>query len=507
MSFSSITEITGLFASQDNKKYHISNVDIKLDLGGGTRVSFVVLGEANNTNKIIDLSKLVDDDPTSAVYFKQGSWVTLTMTYRTSTGGKDISFDLFSGRVRGMTDSMRLTGTTISMGRGYILTSDLEFVGKLPLGSLFVPAAGKELIPSVMVGLPYQASVIGKLVTNGTNLNVAKLAADLIDIKTTNVGKAGVGVTADVVSSSERISDRVNLDNAPLLDAVLVNNSIGNEIMKQASRGYTTTPPMTTFKDILSRFFLICAPRTDGRADVVENNGWKKVNSDDLTLDLGYDNITGVTMFDASGLSPGFDGVAVNITSSLAGNGGQSVDAHYVICSEVFNEDTGRAELISGEVTGKETKDGLHLIGDGGKKVAVGRVRVVHLSDWMRFVDLSKISNKGTVAPQALRTSCILWAKWLAYGAYAELNRIANRATLDLRLTSYMDLANRLGEVVSFNVPGYSEKYYGRLASIGFQISMSANQFSGKTSITLDCVRDAVDNENLCIDFSLYKGK
>jgi hypothetical protein len=79
---------------------------------------------------------------------------------------------------------------------------------------------------------------------------------------------------------------------------------------------------------------------------------------------------------------------------------------------------------------------------------------------------------------------------------------------LELRLPGYFDLANKLGETLSFNIPGYSEKYYGRLVGIGVQLTIGATSISGKTTATVDCVRDSTDNNNLCTEFELYqKGK
>lgn len=285
-------------------------------------------------------------------------------------------------------------------------------------------------------------------------------------------------------------------------DMLNAKNNINDIITKYISSGYATHPPLALFKQIIAKFFLICAPRTDGSADVIENNGWKKQNKKNDPADIGYDMITGLNMFESTSISPGFDAVAVDIASDERQ---KAKDSIYIICSEVYDNTTDRSKIIFGSYTSQQRPDGLYFVGEDGKNYSVGQVKVVYLKNWMRHLSLLEAATKKTTNLTGASKSLEAWAKWIAYGSYAEINRISNRATLNLRLPAYKDLANKLGDILSFNVPGNSDKFYGRMISIGLQIALGAQQFSSKVTATFDCVRDETDNENLCVDFTMYK--
>lgn len=501
MSFSTITDIKKIVAIHDNKEYNVISLDIKMSLGGSSRVSFVLSGEHKEagTTAVSDLSKF--SESSGFIKFGKGAWVTLSMTY-SDISGSDKTATLFSGRVIGMNDQIRLASDNVALGRGYVLGSESEFAGKLPLGSLYVPSVasggGDAFTSAVAINTETQLGIAQTLI-NKYGGNIAKLAAELIDIKTTKLGKTGSGVFATTPAQAKEIKEIVNIDNAPTLNEVLSSSALGEAIGNYLNRGYATTPPLELFKQTLSKFFLICAPRTNGKADVVENNGWKK---SDKTANIGYDLITGINTYEASNVNPGFDAVAVDITSTPTTKSSNPI---YVVCAETFDPTTGRSKLFTGTTKTDAGGSGLTIIGDsGGSGIAVGSVRRINLADWMKNVELSNTKKSDDKINQATE-SAKLWAKWLAFGAYAELNRIANRVSLELRLPGYLELADKLGEVVNFNIPGRDDLYYGRLIEVGLQFSLNRHHFSANASATMDCVRDKTDNDNLCIDFTLYK--
>lgn len=521
MSFASTTDIRQLIAVQGDTSYHISALDIKLNLGGSVTAFFTVAGKVEDKAgvKITDLSEFTKKDaPKKLSEFEIGSPVTLKLVYydgpliprdpknpkkaEDEEKAKEKTIELFSGRIKAINDSARMTGTSLTIGRGYTLASELDFVDNIPLGSLFIPKHGSAQKATWLA--PNQMSATVDLLTgpNKSNKNnIAKLTADMIDAY--DPTKQGSGVHADSVAIQNKISDRVRVDKAPLLEGVQYTKALGDNIFRAVSSGYASQPPMALFNQIISKFFLVCAPRTDGKADIVANNGWKKIEeAKNKPADIGYDLIIGINTLDAPAQSMGFDGIIVDtleVLDTKTNKTTQSESGMYYLCAEVFDNATKRPKLVFGRAT--VTPDGATIVGSK-EAIAAKRLRKVHLTDWMTSMTLSDSSKD----PYKVGTfSNALWAKWLTYGAYAQLNRVSNRAALDLRLSGYEKFANRIGEILSFNVPGNSEKFYGRLISIGLQIGLTYNQLSCRVNAVLDCVRDETDNKNLCSDFALYK--
>ena len=525
MSFASTTDIRQLIAVQGDDSYHISALDIKLNLGGSVTAFFTVAGKVEKKSgiKITDLSEFTKKDaPKKLSEFEIGSPVTLKLVYydgppipkdpknskkaEEEEKSKEKTIELFSGRIKAINDSARMTGKSLTIGRGYTLSSELDFVDNIPLGSLFIPKQGSAQ-QATWLAPAYMSSTVDILTgtTKSNRHNIAKLTANLIDVH--NPTKKGDGVHADSVAIQNKISDRIRVDRAPLLSGVQYTAALGENIFRSVSAGYASQPPLALFNQIISKFFLVCAPRTDGKADVVANNGWKKIKEDKNTAaDIGYDLIVGINMLDAPAQSTGFDGIIVDtleVLNTKTNNATKAESGNYYLCTEVFDKQTNRPKLIFGKAI--VTPDGVQLAGSD-EKIAVKRLRKVHLTDWMTSLTLSDSGKKAGEDSYKVGTfSNMLWAKWLTYGAYAQLNRVSNRVSLDLRLSGYEKFANRIGDILSFNVPGNSEKFYGRLISIGLQIGLTYNQLSCRVNAVLDCVRDETDNKNLCSDFALYE--
>lgn len=526
MSFASTTDIRQLIAVQGDAKYHISALDIKLNLGGSVTAFFTVAGKVEGKPgiKITDLSEFTKKDaPKKLSEFEIGSPVTLKLVYydgpqipkdpnnpkkaEEEEKAKEKTIELFSGRIKAINDSARMTGTSLTIGRGYTLSSELDFVDNIPLGSLFIPKHGSAQKATWLS--PKQMSSTVNLLTGtakSNRHNIAKLTANLIDEH--NPTKKGEGVYADSMAIKNKISDRIRVDQAPLLEGVQYTAALGENIFRAVSAGYASQPPLALFNQIISKFFLVCAPRTDGKADVVANNGWKKIEeAKNKPADIGYDLMIGINMLDAPAQSTGFDGIIVDtleVLDTKTNKTTQSESGTYYLCAEVFDNTTRRPKLVFGLAT--VTPEGAKITTDSSEVISAKRLRKVHLTDWMTSLTLSDLGKKaGEDSYKAGTFSNKLWAKWLTYGAYAQLNRASNRAALDLRLSGYEKFANRIGDVLSFNVPGNSEKFYGRLISIGLQIGLTYNQLSCRVNAVLDCVRDETDNKNLCSDFALYK--
>jgi hypothetical protein len=499
MSFKEITDILGIYAvGADKELYYVKDIDLSLQLGGTVNATFSCLYTdipelSSHTGK-----NRVNLDST----FSVGEWVTLRIDYREN--GKDSSVNLISGRIRTISDSFRTGASSVKLAAQFTLVSDLDFTDKVPLGSLMYPMSdGKWGVSRYVVEDLFSSMAKAADSANG-QINVAKLAADLIEIKTTagNVGESSNnGATYATLAPSASLKDRINVDKAPILQQTSGNiYGIGTDIAKTINKMYVSTPPLGIFMSILSSYFLICAPRTDGRVDVVENNGWKKVKSRE-NADIDFSLMTGLTMSYADGVYPGFDGVAVDITTK---SGNRMSSPLYVVCTEALDENTGRKRLVLTE-TAVEITDKGAVYTENNRKYNLGRVKYACLTSWMKYLPTDKLSTtnaQGALVPNDVARS---WAKWLACGIYAGANRLANRANLTMRLSGYFKLSNKIGEILSFEVPDRPGLFYGRLYRVGLHISLDNKNIQASSYAVLDCVRDEVDNKNLCIDLEIYK--
>lgn len=460
---------------------------------------FSVIGKESKGNVIEDLADVSKRGSNNFSDISNGSWVTLGVEYKNSKGSSN-SVYLISGRVNGINDSMRLTGTGLNVAKGYVLVSDLDFIDKLPVGSLFVPFFGNVLTPaSVLLEDTWKTILSGS--SGMSSLNVAKLAADLIDVKT---GDSSTVENGYVPSPTAKINDRVRVDTAPVMGGLYSTATAKRSIADYISSNYDKDTPVNIFKNILSKFYLVCAPRTDGKADVIENNGWY-VGDAGKAEHVGLNLVTAATAVDYSGVYPGFDAVVVNMApESAKGVGSVATESQYITCAEVFDQTTKRAKLVHGRLKVSSDSSGMTVLTNSGGSFTVGKVKRAYLQDWMLYNELSEIS--GTSKENMLSSMDRIegWAKFLAYNTYASINRINNRVSLDLRIEGYFSLSNSLGKIMSFNLPNTENKYYGRLTSIGLQISVGSASLTAKSTATFDCVRDEVDNKNLCIDFTVY---
>ena len=501
MSFGSITEIYSVIAVCGSKKYYVSSLDVNMDLGGSMRTMFTILGAVSDNDVLEDLSEIKKDDE----YITNGSWVSIEIEYAVGKG-KPQSNTVIDGRIQAINDAISTSGASISIYKGYVLVSDLEFIDKLPIGSLLVIGHGAATTPAGALIKNFWESEY-RAACKGTKLNIAKLAATLIDGKTYNNqgNSSGNKRSGYIPTPNAKISDRVLMTTAPCLNTsgiVAVAKSIKDEIQAK----YASETPLGLFTNILSRFFLICVPRTLGVTEVIENNGWSSHDSL-IAKHLDPSLITGLQAVDATGEYPGFDAVAVRLTPENAKTAGDVTDAsQFVLRAEVVDGSTGLPKLVHGTLK-CFSKDGTGMTVSipGGGTFDVGKAKQVFLRDWMVYAMTS--DTRGTSKSNATlsRDTQITWAKFLTYNTYAAINRITNRVSIELRLLGYFDLADNIGSIMSFNIPGHSKKYYGRLHSVGLRLSLDQSTFSAKATATFDCVRDEEDNKNLCIDFSIYE--
>ena len=501
MSFNSITEIYSIVAICDSRQYSISALDIRMDLGGSVRTTFTIVGEVTNKDVIEDLSKLKQED----ARITNGSWVSIAIKYSTNSGKAETKTAI-AGRIQAVSDAIFTSGTTISITKGYVLVSDLEFVDKLPIGSLLVIGHGAATTPA------------GKLIKNlweseyreackGTKLNVAKLAATLIDGKTYNDKNKSTDSKQSgyVPTPNAKISDRVLVDSAPSLSTTGI-VSAAKSIKDEIQAKYASDTPLGLFTNILSRFFLVCVPRMNGKTAVIEDNGWSSKGSKNAEH-LSPSLITGLHAMDATGIYPGFDAVAVRLVpESSASVSDVTAASQYVLCAEVVDGASGRPKLVHGTMKCfSKDGSGMTVSIPGGGTFDVGKAKQVFLRDWMVYATTSETRGTAKDSASQARDTQITWAKFLTYNTYASINRITNRVNVELRLPGYFDLADKIGNIMSFNIPGHSKKYYGRLQSVGLRLSLDQSTFSVKATATFDCVRDEEDNKNLCIDFSIYE--
>lgn len=504
MSFESAITLTGVYAIDEDTElcYNVTSLDLRMDLGGSVRATFTTSGLLD-TERFDDLSSFVEDDPNKLSKFpeiKKGARVTLHVDFSQDEGNPYTSL-LLAGRIKGINDNIKLSPKSLALGRGFILVSDLDFVDKMPAGSIHVLGLNERSFIPVNKSREYLSMqrIFSSLAEGTKPLNIPNLVASLIDCATPASGLEKSGIPT-------KLTGRINVEDAPVLALRSSNFALKKEIKEKIEKAYVTTPPLMLFNAIINSYFLVCAPRRLGTTDVIENNGWRKGKA---SLQLRTADVLGVSIYESTEGYPGFDAVAVAVTPHPGqGSGNESkTTTNYVFCAEVKHD--GKPTIVAGNVI--STSDGRgYELRINNKKIEKGTIQRFKLLTLPRWAEFRAVEDINTTEPTNSRLSQkdkIEWAKWLAFGTYASINRINNKAVLALKFMSYFDVADRLGEIVSFPVPGRAGDYYGRLTGVGLTLAISATGINVSTKAYLDCIRSEEDNNNLCIDFEIYRSK